>query len=99
MITRIKRIDGSWSYDYAVFDKWVTFMMEDVGIDEMINCYTMIPWSLRFDYYDEATNRMQFIEAKPGDAAYTEYWVNFLKDFSRYLPVAIIPKSYQTFTT
>ena len=33
MITRIKRIDGSWSYDYAVFDKWVTFMMDKVGID------------------------------------------------------------------
>lgn len=85
MITRIKRIDGSWSYDYAVFDKWVTFMMDKVGIDEMINCYTMIPWSLRFDYYDEATNRMQFVEAEPGDSAYTEYWETFLKDFSRHL--------------
>lgn len=85
MITRIKRIDGSWSYDYAVFDKWVTFMMDKVGIDEMINCYTMIPWSLRFDYYDEATNRMQFVEAEPGDSAYTEYWETFLKDFSQHL--------------
>ena len=85
MITRIKRIDGSWSYDYAVFDKWVTFMMDKVGIDEMINCYTMIPWSLRFVYYDEATNRMQFVEAEPGDSAYTEYWETFLKDFSQHL--------------
>ena len=27
MITRIKKIDGTWVYDYAVFDKWVEFMM------------------------------------------------------------------------
>ena len=74
MVTRIKHIDGSWSYDYAVFDKWVSFMMDRVGIDEMINCYTMIPWSLKFDYYDEATNRVMFIDASPGDNAYTEYW-------------------------
>ena len=26
MVTRIKKIDGTWRYDYAVFDKWVTFM-------------------------------------------------------------------------
>lgn len=85
MVTRIRRIDSTWSYDYTVFDKWVEFMMNEVGIDEMINCYTMIPWDLRFDYYDQATNRVQFVEAKPGDAAYTEYWGAFLKDFARHL--------------
>ena len=85
MITRIKKIDGTWSYDYTVFDKWVTFMMDEVGIDDMICCYTMIPWALSFDYYDQATSRVQFIEAKPGDKAYAEYWGTFLKDFSRHL--------------
>lgn len=85
MVTRIKHIDGTWSYDYAVFDKYVDFMMNDVGINRLISCYTMIPWNLSFDYYDEATNRVQFIKAKPGDKAYTEYWGNFLKDFSRHL--------------
>lgn len=85
MVTRIKHLDGSWSYDYAVFDKYVDFMMNDVGINRLISCYTMIPWDLSFDYYDEATNRVQFIKAKPGDEAYTEYWGNFLKDFSRHL--------------
>lgn len=85
MVTRIKKIDGTWSYSYAVFDKWVDFMLNDVGIQGTISCYTMIPWALSFDYYDEATNRVQFIEAKPGDAAYTEYWGSFLKDFARHL--------------
>lgn len=85
MIGRIRHIDGSWSYDYTVFDRWVEFMTNEVGIDGMINCYTMIPWDLRFDYYDQATSRIQLIEAKPGDPAYTEYWGAFLKDFARHL--------------
>lgn len=85
MISRIKNIDGTWSYDYTVFDRWVTFMMEEVGIDEMISCYTMIPWNLRFDYYDVATSRVQFVSAKPGDDAYSDYWVTFLSDFARHL--------------
>lgn len=65
MVTRIRHIDGSWTYDYAVFDRWVEFMMNEVGIDRLISCYTMIPWNLQFDYYDEATNRIQFVKAKP----------------------------------
>lgn len=85
MITRIRKIDGSWKYDYAVFDKWVEFMTQDIGLDGLICCYTMIPWALSFDYYDEATNRVLFVNAKPGDQAYTEYWKTFLKDFSRHL--------------
>ena len=85
MIGRMKKIDGTWSYDYTVFDKWVTFMMEEVGIDDMISCYTMIPWALRFDYYDQATSRIQFIEAAPGEEAYTEYCLTFLLEFSRHL--------------
>ncbi len=81
MVTRIKRLDGSWEFGYAVFDKWVEFMTEDIGLNGLINCYTMIPWDLKFDYYDEATNRVQFVNAKPGDEAYAEYWGMFLKDF------------------
>lgn len=85
MVTRIKRLDGTWKFDYAVFDKWVEFMTEDIGLKGLINCYSMIPWALSFDYYDEATNRVQFLNAQPGDKAYTEYWETFLKDFSRHL--------------
>ena len=54
MVTRIKKIDGTWVYSYDVFDKWVEFMMNEVGIKDMISFYTMIPWALTFDYYDEA---------------------------------------------
>ena len=85
MVFRMKKLDGSWEYDYTVFDKWVEYMMNEIGIKDMISCYTMIPWALSFDYFDQATNRIQFINAKPGEAAYSEYWGTFLKDFSRHL--------------
>lgn len=85
MVSRIKHIDGSWEYRYDVFDKWVEFMMDEVGITEQINCYTMIPWAMSFDYYDVATNRIQFVNAQTGEKEYADYWLPFLKDFARHL--------------
>ncbi len=85
MVGKTKKLDGSWEYDYTVFDKWVTFMMNEIGIDKQISCYTMIPWALSFDYYDQATSRVLYVEAKPGDALYNTYWGTFLKDFARHL--------------
>lgn len=84
MVFRMKKIDGSWVYDYTVFDRWVEFMMS-LGIDRQINCYTLVPWALKFDYYDQATNRIRFVEAKPGEVAYEDYWFSFLKDFAGHL--------------
>ena len=84
MVTGMKRADGTWAFDYTVFDRWVEFMMS-LGIDRQINCYTLVPWALKFDYYDQATNRIRFVEAKPGEAAYEDYWFSFLKDFAGHL--------------
>ncbi len=85
MVTRVKKLDGSWEYRYEVFDKWVEFMMNEVGITAQINCYTMIPWAMNFDYYDEATNRVQFVNVKTHEKEYAAYWMPFLKDFARHL--------------
>ena len=85
MVTRIKKLDGSWEYRYDVFDKWVSFMIDEVGIDSQINCYTMIPWAMTFDYYNVATNRIEFVAAETGEEAYSEYWLPFLRDFARHL--------------
>ncbi len=85
MVGKMKKLDGSWAYDYTVFDQWVEFMMNEIGIDRQISCYTMIPWALSFDYYDQATSRVLYVEAKPGDALYNSYWGSFLKDFARHL--------------
>ena len=84
MIAKMKQLDGSWRYDYSVFDKWVEFMMS-CGITEQIDCYTLVPWHYRFDYYDCATNSVKELACRPGEQKYHDFIVPFLRDFSRHL--------------
>lgn len=84
MIVWTKKVDGSWSYDYSAFDKWVSFMME-LGINKMINCYSMVPWNNELDYRDERTGAKVTIQAVPGTDLFAEVWTPFLKDFSKHL--------------
>ena len=84
MVTWFKKLDGTWTFDYAVFDRWVEFMMS-VGIQEQINCYSMVPWGLTFQYFDQRTNQMQEIQCSPGTPEYDDMWVAMLKDFSQHL--------------
>ena len=84
MIAKMKQLDGSWRYDYTVFDRWVEFMMS-CGITEQIDCYTLVPWHYRFDYYDCATNSVKELACRPGEQKYHDFIVPFLRDFSRHL--------------
>lgn len=84
MVTKIRRIDGTWLYDYTIFDRWVEFMFS-LGIDRQINCYSMIPWALQFDYIDQATSSPATFQAAPGSEEYNEYWGAFIADFARHL--------------
>ena len=84
MVTWLKKADGTWYFDYTVFDKWVEFMM-DLGVRKQISCYSMVPWRLSFQYFDQASNSFKFLNAKPGEAAYEEFWMTMLKDFARHL--------------
>ena len=84
MVTWMKKADGTWAFDYTVFDKWVEFMMS-VGIDKQINCYSMVPWRLSFQYYDQATNTLKEAQTAPGDEAYAEMWGAMLTSFSKHL--------------
>lgn len=84
MITWMKKADGSWAFDYTVFDMWVEFMLSE-GITKQINCYSMIPWRLSFQYLDQATNTFKFINTKPGEKEYNEMWGAMLTSFSKHL--------------
>lgn len=64
MIEWKKQTDGTWEYDYTVFDNWVEFMM-GLGITKQINCYSMVPWGNIFFYFDEETNEEVKITAAP----------------------------------
>ncbi|RYY17095.1 MAG: DUF4091 domain-containing protein, partial [Chitinophagaceae bacterium] len=84
MVKWVKKKDGSWSYDYSIFDKWVSYMMK-TGISKQINCYSMIPWNLKFYYYDEAFEKDTLLIATPGTVAYEQHWKPMLVDFARHL--------------
>ena len=84
MIGKMKQLDGTWRYDYSVFDRWVEFMMS-CGITEQIDCYTLVPWHYRFDYYDCASNNVRYLSCKPGEQAYHDFIAPFLCDLSRHL--------------
>ena len=84
MVTWMKKADGSWWFDYTVFDKWVEFMMS-LGIKKEINCYSMVPWRLSFQYFDQASNQFKYFTGKPGEPAYEEFWIRMLKSFAQHL--------------
>lgn len=84
MIRWTKRADGSWSYDYQIFDRWVEMMLS-IGIDKMINCYSMVPWNCELEFFDEAKGEVVTVVAKPSTPLFDEMWGPFLADFKRHL--------------
>ena len=84
MIAKIKTLDGKWMYDYTVFDLWVQFML-DCGVTKQIDCYTLVPWHYKFDYFDLASNSVQYVACKPGEKGYEDFILPFLRDFAAHL--------------
>lgn len=84
MIKWVKKADGTWAYDYSVFDLYVNLAME-AGIKEQINCYSMVPVGNKFSWYDEASSKTITIELLPGTKAYEDMWRSFLRDFKVHL--------------
>ena len=84
MVTHLKLPDGSWKFDYEVFDRYVEFAMS-CGITQQINCYSMLTWSGSLEYTDAATGDRRTAMCEPGTASYADYWGPFLKDFEKHL--------------
>ena len=84
MITEIKKADGTWMYDFTVFDRWVEFMQQ-CGVGPYIYCYSVIPWELSFRYYDQATNSMVDKKMNVNKPEFDDYWVNKLSAFAAHL--------------
>ena len=83
MIRHIKLNNGSWKFDYSIFDEYVDFCL-DCGIGPDIACYSMVPWKY-FVYYENEKGDEIKIEAKPGTKEFEDYWKPFLTDFSNHL--------------
>jgi hypothetical protein len=84
MIVWTKNEDGSWTYDYTIFDRWINFMF-DMGINKMINCYSMAPWNNELHYKDAQSGMVVIVKADPGTKDFSEIWSPFLKDFVQHL--------------
>jgi len=84
MIDWRQKADGTWHFDYSIFDQWVDFS-EKCGITGQINCYSMIPWGNQFLYYNEKTKSIDTLVARPGSKDYENHWRPFLLDFSEHL--------------
>lgn len=84
MIDYIKKSDGSWKFDYSIFDQYVNLAME-VGIDEAITIYTPVPWGNRFRYLDEKSGNYIYEGWSPNSAQYKTFWNTFLNDLRVHL--------------
>ncbi len=84
MVTHTKLPDGSWKFDYTVFDRYVEYSMS-CGISQQINCYSMLTWSGHMEYTDAATGDTRLAMSEPGTPSYADYWGPFLKDFEQHL--------------
>ena len=84
MVVKTRTADGTWDYDFSAFDRWVEFMAE-LGIDSQINCYSMIPWNMKFDYVDAASGQTRYVEAGLDSKEYRWYWENFISAFAGHL--------------
>lgn len=84
MIATTKKADGTWSYDYTIFDRYVSLCAE-CGIDQQINCYSMVPWDMTFRYFDEAEGRDVDLKTTTSSPEYKDLWEHFLAAFRFHL--------------
>lgn len=98
MIEWTKKSNGSWSFDYTKFDRFVIKMME-WGISKQISAFSLAGWRYQVTYYDEESGGKKTIEFRdPSDTSetnlskdiiggetYNEIWTAFLDSFRSHL--------------
>lgn len=82
MVKWTKNSDGSFSYDFTDFDKWVSFC-KSMGIGDKIVLYSIAPWHNSFTYWDNGTLVKEAFT--PGSARYNEVWGDFLQKMGAHL--------------
>ena len=84
MIEWIKLKNGSWKFDYSIFDQYIQLAI-DAGIDKAITIYTPIPWGERFRYKEEATGKYVTEQWLPTSPIFKQNWNVFLTDLKMHL--------------
>lgn len=78
LIRYTRKSDGSWIYDYSLFDKYIEFVMS-CGIKNRINCYTLT----KFTYYDESSGKNVSVGLNTPE--YEDVCTKMLKNFTEHL--------------
>jgi len=84
MVKWTKKKDGIWEYDYSFFDTYVNLAME-CGIKAQINCYSLVPITNKFTWFDEKSADTIVAEFIPGTVEYEALLTSFLADFRSHL--------------
>lgn len=84
MIEWIKRRNGTWKFDYNIFDQYVQLAI-NAGIDKAITIYTPIPWGERFRYLDEVSGNYVTERWLPTSDTFKTNWNIFLTDLKTHL--------------
>ncbi|MBO5864948.1 MAG: DUF4091 domain-containing protein [Bacteroidaceae bacterium] len=84
MVQTTKKSNGTWEYDYEIFDKYVELCAE-YGINKQINCFSMLPWDMSFRYFDEASSSYKNLTTTYDSNEYRDLWTNFLTAFKAHL--------------
>lgn len=83
MIRWHRKADGSFDFDFSNFERFVRFCME-VGIDEEIECFSMLPWISSpvsgVTCFDEASGEEIIYHFKDW-ADYERVWTTFMESF------------------
>lgn len=72
--------DGSWSFDYTDFDKFVEFMF-GLGIDSQIDCFSLAGWYDRIGYTDAQDGTYKYKDLPIVSDEFATVWNAFLDDF------------------
>ena len=86
MVDWILSADGTWRWDFSIFDRYVEFAT-GIGFNDAINCYSIVPWTNRIVYLDAATGEWRSVDIPAGSDTFREIWTPFLHAFGNHLAV------------
>ena len=84
MIKWISNDNGqTFTFDYTVFDEWIEFNIEEVGLTGDIALFSIAPWHFQFRWFDDS-GRL-YSKAFDYGTEYNRIWKLFLTDLFRHL--------------
>ncbi len=84
MVEWIREPDGSFHFDYRVFNTYVELAMA-AGIKNGISCFTLVPWEGRIRYLDRVSGEYRWEKWATDSAGYAAFWKSFLADLRGHL--------------